>query len=602
MAQEENLFSAFEPLSRQKWINTATADLKGADFEKKLVWKTDEQIAVQPFYTEEDLQDIRLVHRKDTKPGWINYVAVDVKDISVANQFMLRMKDFGVTGFLLQINDHSAIPFNNLLKGIDPEKIEISFKLREPSPLLLQSYFDYLLAEGKSLSAIQGFVQADLLEEWSVKGTEPDFKQWAAQLKVTAAAPNFKGFMLSSHAFVNAGSSMVQELAFLLNKLTDSIELLQKEGIPKETFIAQLALHTAIGSNYFFEIAKLRALRKVLSEVLSCYDMPALHVPILSSNAGWSKSLYDPTVNMLRNTTEAMSAILGGCDAILINPHDSTYNTPDEFTHRIAANISNLLKEESYFDKVPDPAAGSYYVESITAQLATNVLELFKQTEAAGGYLQSFKNGLIQQQITTLKVKKEAAIASRKKVYVGTNKYVNPSEKIISNPQNEPTDSQNGFPLLHAQRATRQFEQLREQTQQQLLQSGKTPKVYLACFGHPAMRTARAAFAAEFFGTAAFQISEPFVFDNVQAAAEAGAKSDADIVVICSSDADYETGAVQFAETFKATGTNKQLILAGYPTAIIKELELAGVDNFIHQKTNVVDFITAFQQQIFVVK
>lgn len=604
MAQDENLFSDFEPLSRQDWINTATADLKGADFEKKLVWKTDEGIAVQPFYTAEDLEHINLEVQQNDVPQrtWTNYVAVEVTDLLQANHFMLHMMQFGVTGFVLHIHDTFAIHFNILLKGINPQTIHISFKLREPAPLLLQAYFDYLISEGKDLSAIHGFVQADVLEAWTVQGTEPDVKLLAAQLKVTAAAENFKGLMLGSHAFVNAGGSMVQEIAFLLNKLTDIIELLQEEGIATETIISQLALHTAVGGNYFFEIAKLRALRKLLRGVLACYGVPAAHVPVLSSNADWSKTLYDPTVNMLRNTTEAMSAILGGCNAILINPHDSTYKTPDAFSHRIAAHISNLLKEESYFDKVTDPAAGSYYIESMTAQLTENSLQLFRQTEAAGGYIASIKNGSIQQQIADLKDKKEAEIASRRKVYVGTNKYVNPQENIILNQETTTAPAEAGFPLLHAQRATKKFEQLREQTQQTLLRTGKIPAVYLACFGQPAMRTARAGFAAEFFGTAAFEIKGPFFFEDAQSAATAAARTDADIVVICSSDADYETDAASFASTFRAAGNNNKLILAGYPAAIIENLQQAGVDDFIYQKTNVVEFITALQPQLFAVK
>jgi len=600
----EKLFSAFEPASKQSWKETAITDLKGADFDKKLVWKTDEDIAVQPFYTAEDWQDVSIIPHKSSsaKRSWTNYVEVDVKDLLEANKFMLRMMEFDVTGFLLNILETETIHFSVLLKGIDPEKTEISFKLQSPSPTLLHQYFSFVTAQGHQLVNIHGFVQADVLEAWSTKATGPDFKNLAAQLKITAQAKNFKGLMLSSHAFVNAGAGIVQEAAFLLNKLTDTIESLEKEGLEQEQIISQLALHLAVGGDYFFEIAKLRAIKKLLTAILSCYSTALPDVPVLSSNAAWSKSLYDPTVNMLRNTTEAMSAILGGCNAILINPHDSTYKTPDEFTHRIALNISNLLKEESYFDKVTDPAAGSYYIETITAQLAEKMLQLFNETEAAGGYVESFKNGWIQQKIAALKDKKEAEIASRRKVYVGMNKYVNAQENIAAKPVVEMRGNANDFPLLHAQRATRKFEQLRQQTQQQFVLTGKIPRVYLACYGHPAMRTARAAFAEEFFGTAGFSIGAATVFETVQMAAEAAAKGDADIVVICSSDADYETGAITFAEIFKGFTKDKKLLLAGYPSEMIENLKLAGVDDFIHQKTNVVEFIAALQQKLFAVK
>ncbi|MBC7874506.1 MAG: hypothetical protein H7Y01_10945, partial [Ferruginibacter sp.] len=387
MMTDDNLelFSAFERVTKQTWKETAIADLKGADFDKRLVWKTDEEIAVQPFYTAEDLENLSIFPGKaSAKRKWTNYVEVNVSGELVANKFILRMMEFGVTGILLNIPDPGQTDFNILLNNINPAKIKIAFKLNKPSPELIQRYFSFVTASGISLADISGFVQSDVLEEWSVTGAEPDFKGLAEQLTITAQAENFKGLMLSSHAFVNAGSSIVQECAFILNKLADTIDMLEKVGLEREMIIPQTSLHLAITGDYFFEMAKIRAIRQVISPILKCYNLTVPYVPVLSSNAAWSKSLYDPTVNMLRNTTEAMSAILGGCDAILINPHDSTYKNPDEFSHRIALNISNLLKEESYFDKVSDPSAGSYYIETITSGLAEKILELYKEIEVSG--------------------------------------------------------------------------------------------------------------------------------------------------------------------------------------------------------------------------
>ncbi|MCW3092601.1 MAG: methylmalonyl-CoA mutase, N-terminal domain/subunit [Ferruginibacter sp.] len=595
------LFSAFEPVSKKTWKETAIADLKGADFDRRLVWKTDEEIAVQPFYTAEDLQGLSLFPNKAcAKRKWTNYVEVEVGGDPAANQFILRMMEFGVTGILLNIPDPGNTDFDILLKDIHPAKIKIAFKLHKPSPELLQRYFSFVTAQGISLANIRGFVQSDVLEEWSVTGAEPGYKELAEQLKITAQAAHFRGLMLSSHAFVNAGSGIVQECAFILNKLADTIEMLEKEGLEREQIIPQIALHLAITGDYFFEMAKIRAIRPVLSAILERYNITVPYIPILSSNSAWSKSLYDPTVNMLRNTTEAMSAILGGCDAILINPHDSTYKNPDEFSHRIALNISNLLKEESYFDKVSDPTAGAYYIETITSGLAEKILGLYKEMEASGGYIESFKKGLIQQKISASKQKKEAEIATRKKVYVGMNKYVNAQEKISLKEASAAPAADPGFPLLHSQRATKNFEWLRQRTQQYFEQMGKIPKVYLACFGNQATRNARAAFSAEFFGTAAFEIIGQFFFEEAEKGAEESAKSDADIVVICSSDAEYETGGKIFAETFKQLNKDKKLILAGYPADIIESLKQAGVDDCIHQKTNVVEFITALQNELFV--
>ncbi len=602
MASDVKLFSEFDSITAAAWKETAIKDLKGADFEKKLVWKTDEGISVQPFYTAEDLHSVQCIQSGECKKGWLNYIEADTTDQVAANKFICRMIDFDISGVLLDINDPGTIDFYILLNGINPEKLEISFKLPEPSPSLFRNYFDFLAKQEVKLSAVHGFVQTDVLETWSVTGQDPDIEALAEQIKITSQAEHLRGLMLSSHAFVNAGSGIVQELAFTLNKITDIIELLEKAGLERERIIGQLALHLAIGGDYFFEIAKLRAMRPLLATILERYSVTVPVIPVVSSSSAWSKSLYDPNVNMLRNTTEAMSAILGGCDALLIQPHDSTFKTPDEFSHRVALNISNLLKEESYFDKVADPAAGSYYIETITAELADQTLQLFSEIELNGGYVESFIEGVIQEKITALKNKKETEAASRKRVYVGTNKYPNLQEKAPPVQKLSADTEDCDIPLLQPQRATHLFEQMRQRSQQRFGLTGKAPKVYLACFGDLTMRKARASFAMEFFGTAGFEITEDYFFDDITKGAEQIAESDADIIVLCSSDAEYATEGKLFAETFKKHTAGKRLILAGYPAEIIETLKQAGVDDFIHMKTGVTGFITTLQDELFTVQ
>lgn len=604
MIDDIKLFSAFNPVTRKSWKDVAITDLKGADFDKRLVWKTDEGIEVQPFYTAEDLQEISVLHSPTPaiKKSWTNYVEVEILEQAQANKFIHRMIEFGVTGILLKVDNPENIDFKILLEHIEPANIEIAFKLHAPCPELMLRYFAFLEGQKVNLSNIRGFVQSDVLEEWSVTGLEPDFILLAAQLKITARANNFRGLMLSSHAFVNAGAGVVQESAFLLNKLTDTIEKLEMAGLDMELILHELGLHMAVAGDYFFEIAKLRSIRPVLSAVLKCYLPLVPFVPLMGSNAAWSKSLFDPTVNMLRNTTEAMSAILGNCDALLINPHDSTYKNPDEFSHRISLNISNLLKEESYFDKVADPAAGSYYIETITTGLAEKILQLFNEVEARGGYIASFKEGFIQEKITTLKNKKEAEIATRKKVYVGTNKYVNAGEAIPLKEETATGTSDADFPLLQQQRATQSFEYLRQRTQRYFERTGKKPVVGLVSFGNIAMRIARATFSAEFFGAAAFEIMDELLLEDVITGATQIAKGKADIVVICSADAEYATTGIAFAETLRKFNQDKKLIVAGYPAESIEKLVQAGVDDFIHIKTNVVEFISALQDELFIVK
>lgn len=601
MGQDAKLFSEFDPVKKAAWKEKAISDLKGADFDKKLVWKTDEGIDVQPYYTSEDLEstDISIFQNESPERKWINFSEVKVKDQKQDNHLILNLLKFDVKGITLVIDKPDAVDFNLLLKDIDLTQVMIGFQLSIPSPELIKKYFDYLSEHNIDLNEINGYVQADVLEEWSVTGQKPDFEKLAEIIKTTVSAKNFKGLMLSSGSFVNAGSGIAQEMAFTLNKLTDTIEELERLGINSQSVLDEIGFHLAIGGDYFFEIAKIRAFRKIAKEILNCYSQSIPDIFILSSNSMWSKSLYDPNVNMLRNTTETMSAIIGGCDAILIKPHDSTYKTPEQFSKRIALNISNLLREESYFDKVVDPAAGSYYIESITAQLAEKSLQLFKQIESEGGYIKAFQAGDIQNQIRAIKNKKESEISTRKRVYVGTNKYPDFKEKISSKLNSDNTQLSSENQLLKPQRSVKTFEQLRQETQKHFEATQMLPKVYLACYGNLAMRKARAAFASEFFGTAGFEIMGEFFNDNIQKLAEESAKSEADVVVICSSDPEYESEGKTFAEGFKKVGKDKKLILAGYPAEIVEDLKKSGVDDFIHVKTNVIDFISKLQKELF---
>lgn len=603
MDTREKLFSDFAPVTAEQWKAKAIEDLKGADFDKKLVWKTDDGFPVQPFYTGEDLERNETLKSQyqffaRSQRQWVQYAEIPVADTAAANSLAADMVQAGATGLLFNMADPEVADFDVLLDGIDPGKLHISFSTPRPSVALVKDYFRFLAQSGVRPDAIRGFYSADVLESWITTGAEPDFDTLAAILQETLTAPGFKTLVVQSHAFVNAGASTTQELAFTLNKLTDYFEQLSKRGIAEETLAANLVLHTATGGDYFFEIGKLRALRILLDSVLELYGCFGTQVPFVASGSLWSKSFYDPNVNMLRNTTEAMSAVLGGCDALLVQPHDFSYAQPTKFSRRIALNVSNLLKEEAYLDKVADPAAGSYYLESLTGTLSGQALALFQEIEGLGGFIWAFRGGAIQGKIRAVRSKKEGEIASRRRVYVGTNKYPNGQEKTVLAEAGAKEARHGDLHLLVPQRATRCFEELRSRTLNHFNATGFMPRVYLACFGNLAMRKARATFASEFFGTAGFEIMGEYFFTEVQRAAEESARSNASIVVICSSDADYETSALAFAEAFRALAKDKTLVLAGYPESIVEQLKAAGVDAFIHIKSNAIDVLTDFQNKL----
>lgn len=604
MDRTDKLFSGFAPVSKNQWKAKAIEDLKGADFDKKLVWKTDDGFPVYPFYTKEDIAAIDHLQAQDRLFAhpyreWVRYAAIRVTDAATANRQALAMLQSGATGLLFTFADAAEPDFPALLKGIDLIGVAISFATAQPSLALVSEYFTFLYEQHIKPEDIKGFYASDVLESWITRGVEPDFETVANLVRITAEAPGFKSLVVQSHAFVNAGASTTQELAFTLNKVTDYLDKLTEAGVDKESVTNSLMLHLAIGGDYFFEIAKLRAVRILLKGILDLYGSDAEALPILASNALWSKSFYDPNVNLLRNTTEAMSAVLGGCDALLVQPHDAGFAEPSAFSQRIGLNVSNLLKEEAYLDKVVDPAAGCYYIESLTSMLTDKALSVFKEVEAAGGFMDAFREGMIQGRVQAIREKKEAEVASRKRVYVGTNKYPNGLEKTILPADGGAVDVTSAIPLLAPQRATRQFEELRSRTLARAQTSGYTPRVYLATFGNLAMRKARASFASEFFGTAGFTIMGEFFNSDPAQGAAASAASEADIVVICSSDTDYESGALAFAQAFRAKAPNKLLVLAGYPEALVASLQEAGVDYFIHVKTHAIEVLTEFQNKLF---
>ncbi|MDD4819648.1 MAG: methylmalonyl-CoA mutase family protein [Flavobacteriales bacterium] len=610
----KKLFSEFAPVSKQAWINKVTEDLKGADFEKKLVWKTDDRFPIQPFYTAEDMTGKEVATslskafaRDENATGarsWVNYAEVGVDSEAQANKDAIaNLDERGADGIIFNLKDKETVDFDVLLNGVEVECCSISFKGFKCAGKLSEAYFAYLNKKGADLSKVSGYMYNDPIALWNTTGKEPCYKCLAKTIKATSAAPHFYGLTIQSVPFVNAGSSYTQEIAFTLAKLTDYIEKLEGEGVSaKEVFENAMPI-MGMNTDYFFEISKMRAVRALWIELENLYKagLDPKSVKIGAESSVWAVSKYDPYVNMLRSTTEGMSAVLGGVDALSIAPYDSTFENPTSFSSRIALNISHLLKEESYFDKVVDPAGGSYYIENLTTTLMEKSLELLKAVEAAGGYVSQFTAGEIQKQIAEVRAAKRKDISSRKRVYVGVNRYPNVKE-TLDDPQccggkkcKAPSE---GLELLPSQHAAKPFECLRQRTEMFAKANGRRPRVFMAGYGNPAMRTARVMFAGDFFGSASFEILPDVTYSSAEQAGRESAKVDADIVVICSSDDDYMASAVSFVKEFRAVNKDKILVLAGNPTEIVEELKAAGLNDFIHVRVNALDALMGYQEKL----
>jgi methylmalonyl-CoA mutase len=454
MVQKEKLFDQFPPVTTKEWMDKINADLKGADFNKKLVWKTNEGFDVKPFYRMEDIENLMYIN---TLPGefpfirgtkiknnnWLLRQNIKVTDYSEANQKALTILMKGVDSLGFIIADPETINENNfdiLLKGIQLEAIEINFLSNGKAKEITDLISNYVKKSGSDPLKIRGAFEADPLSRLMLNGTlciapEQGFDYLASVVYSSVFLPHFRVIHLNASNFNNAGAGIVQELAFGISMGSEYMAQLTDRGISADIAASKIRFSFGTGSNYFPEIAKLRAARLLWSVVTNGFH-PAkcenIKMDIHCVTSEWNKTVYDPYVNLLRTQTEAMSAILGGTDSLTVEPFDIIFRHPDEFSERIARNQQLILKEEAYFDKVADPAAGSYYIENLTSLITESAWELFLEIEDQGGFLSCLKSGLIQRKLSESASVRKSDIASGKEILLGTNRFPDFNEKAPS--------------------------------------------------------------------------------------------------------------------------------------------------------------------------
>ncbi|BDD05156.1 methylmalonyl-CoA mutase family protein [Aureibacter tunicatorum] len=602
-------FSEFSPTGKDAWVEKVIADLKGADFNKKLVWKTENGQQIQPFYTKEDLPEedytsiiqnsLKTDFASDPSPRqWTNFMKINVESNEQAHAEVHEGLQNSVEAFVFDMKNVISLDFKTVFKGVEIDCISIAFtNVKNPARIAFE-LLEYADKNGFDLNKLNGFIEADVLKKMTsgAKVSEENIQRLAQAIEMVSKCPNLSCFVISGQEFGDAGANHVQQIAFTLNKIVETIDLLESQEISVEDIIDKVQLITPVGVDYFHEIAKFRALRIAVIDMLSVYstDINGQNIKITATSSFWSKSIYDPHVNMLRNTTEAMSSVLGGANNLIIDAYDDTFARSDKFSKRISYNISRLLKEESYFDKVADPSGGSYYIENLTKNIIESSLDLFKTIEKHNGFTSAYEKGIISELISHVREDKYAKYSSRRTTIVGTNRYPNNNESV------QPTDPKENLGL-GKHRASAVFDKLRQNTERYVLNGNKRPKVLLSLYGHPAMRKARSTFSGDFFGTAGFEIEEKY-FNSALEAATASANSDASIVVICGSDQDYANEGVNYLETFKAINNNKLLVLAGNPVDILDTLKSAGLDGNIHVKTNAINELTEIQRKLGVIQ
>jgi len=616
----EKLFSEFAPNSTQEWKDKVTADLKGADFDKKLVWRTNEGFNVQPMYRLEDMQDLKNLtcfpgefpyvrgNKKDNN-NWFIRQEIKVENAAEANRKALDVLNKGVDslGFLIEEGDRfTQADMETLLKDICLECIEVNFVVCCGKINVLNLFNAYVAAKGFDPEKVQGGINIDPISKLELEGKFCDpnpFNVVKSALESTATLKHFKPVEVGGYVFNNSGASIVQELGFSLAAGVEYLDQLTEAGMDVKEIAPRTRFHFATGSKYFMEIAKLRAARYLWAKIVKAYNPCCdcvCKMNIHAETSEWNKTVYDPNVNMLRTQTEAMSAILGGVDSFTVHPYDYVYEcVPSELGERVARNQQLLLKEESHFDKIADAAGGSYYIEELTEFIAEAAWKLFLEVQEQGGMVKALESGFVQAAIKATAQKRDQDIANRKENFLGTNQFPNFNEKLektlcecVFQPEDY-TAADAVVETLKPYRGTQAFEAMRLKTDL-FAKEGHRPVVYMLPMGNLAMRKARSQFACNFFACAGFQVMDNNGFQTVEEGVKACLENKADIVVICSSDDEYATIA---PEAFAALKEKAIVVVAGNPECR-PQLEEIGIQHFIHVKCNVLEDLKAYQQAL----
>ena len=611
---KEKLFAEFQAPTTQEWLDKIEVDLKGADFQKRLVWRTNEGFNVQPFYRREDLAELKT---PDALPGEFPFVRGNKKD---SNEWYVRqnikvddpveankkaldllMKGVDSIGFRFGGDKVSAAFVETLLKDIRLDIVEVSYRTcpRHAVELagLLVEYFE---KQGYDKEKIVGGVGFDPIDKMLQKGKDTtlllaDLPKIVETLK---DYPNLRCVMVHSDTLNNSGAYIVQELGYALAWGNEYLQQLVDAGIDVDLAAKSIKFYMGVSENYFMEIAKFRAARLLWAQIVKQYEPKcdcACKMVINASTSTYNQTVFDSYVNLLRSQTEAMSAALGGVHSMVVTPFDAPYEKATDFSERIARNQQLLIKEEAHFDRIVDPSAGSYYIEHLTAALAQEAWKLFLKIEEEGGFLAAVKAGTVQDDINATNVKRHGDAAKRKEFILGTNQFPNFTEKSEGKRAVSAAACCHGgscekpFKALETTRLAADFEDLRIHTEET-----KVPVAFMLTIGNLAMRQARAQFSCNFLACAGYKVIDNLGFKTVEEGVDAALEAKADIVVICSSDDEYAEYAIP---AFKYLNGRAMFVVAGAP-ACMEDLKAAGIENFVHVKCNVLETLKEYNQKL----
>jgi len=612
---KEKLFSEFQAPTTQEWLDKIEVDLKGADFQKRLVWRTNEGFNVQPFYRREDLKDLKAV---DSLPGefpfvrgnkktdnlWFVRQNINVEDAKAANEKALDILNKGVDslGFKIKGKDVNATFIATLLNGIEPQYVELNFKTCQRHCVeLAMVLLDYFKQKGYPLADLKGSINFDPISKMMCKGkdTTDALEQAKPLIEALKELPQYKCINVNSVKLNNAGAYIYQELGYALAWGAEYLNLLTEAGVEVTEAAKRIKFNMGVSDNYFMEIAKFRAARLLWAQIVKQYEPKcdcACQMHVCAYTSEYNQTLFDSYVNLLRSQTETMSAAIANVDSIVVTPFDKPYEKPTEFAERIARNQQLLLKEEAHFDKLVDVSGGSYTIEHLTDAIAKEGWKLFLAVEEAGGFLAETLNGNIQNAVNASNDKRHADAAKRKEFILGTNQFPNFTETSEGKtPVScacccDTATNETELPKLNKERLASEFETLRLATEK----AKKQPIAFMLTIGNLAMRQARAQFSCNFLAAAGYKVMDNLGFKTVEEGVDAALAAGADIVVICSSDDEYAEYAIP---AFKYLDGRAMYIVAGAP-ACTDDLKAAGIENFIHVRSNQLETLKEYNAKL----